>query len=164
MAKKKEGKSRPILVPVDFSPASAAALAWAAEVSRLIKVPLEVLHVVHDPESAPGYYAQSKRKGHLRRFEELAAEMMEDFLEKCGDEHPEVAALNNLKTTLVVGLPNQRILEIADARPARMIVMGSQGRTGLPRLLLGSKAERVVQLAPMPVTIVKVAKSKEEKP
>ena len=33
--------------------------------------------------------------------------------------------------------------------------MGSQGRTGLPHLMLGSKAERVVRLAPMPVIIVK---------
>jgi universal stress protein A len=36
-----------------------------------------------------------------------------------------------------------------------MIVMGSQGRTGLAHLLLGSKAERVVRLSPIPVTIVK---------
>ena len=40
-----------------------------------------------------------------------------------------------------------------------MIVMGSQGRTGLAHVLLGSKAEQVVRLAPIPVTIVK-AKAK----
>ncbi|MCP4732613.1 MAG: universal stress protein, partial [Bosea sp.] len=38
---------------------------------------------------------------------------------------------------------------------AKLIVMGSRGRSGLPRLLLGSHAQRVVQLAPVPVTIVK---------
>jgi len=36
-----------------------------------------------------------------------------------------------------------------------MIVMGSQGRTGLAHALLGSKAEQVVRLSPIPVTIVK---------
>ena len=38
---------------------------------------------------------------------------------------------------------------------AHHIVIGSQGRTGLPHFLLGSKAERVVRLSPIPVTIVK---------
>ena len=40
--------------------------------------------------------------------------------------------------------------------------MGSRGRTGLQHLLVGSKAERVVQLAPMPVTIVKAEAPAEE--
>jgi len=44
---------------------------------------------------------------------------------------------------------------VADKIDASMIVMGSQGRTGLPHLLLGSKAERIAQLSPVPVTIVK---------
>ena len=56
---------------------------------------------------------------------------------------------------IVKGIPATRILEIAETRHARLIVMGSQGRTGLPHLLLGSKAERVVQMSPIPVTIVK---------
>lgn len=56
---------------------------------------------------------------------------------------------------LLVGLPVNRILEAAEKTGARMIVMGSQGRTGLARALLGSKAEQVVRLAPLPVMIVK---------
>jgi nucleotide-binding universal stress UspA family protein len=56
---------------------------------------------------------------------------------------------------LVVGLPVNRILESAEKIHARMIVMGSQGRTGLAHALLGSKAEQVVRLSPAPVMIVK---------
>ena len=52
-----------------------------------------------------------------------------------------------------------RILEVAEKLEAIMIVVGSQGRTGLPHLLLGSKAERVAQLSPIPVTIVKSRKA-----
>ena len=59
---------------------------------------------------------------------------------------------------LVVGLPVNRILESAEKINARMIVMGSQGRTGLARAMLGSKAEQVVRLAPIPVMIVKDGK------
>ena len=63
---------------------------------------------------------------------------------------------------LVVGLPVTRILETAEKIEARMIVMGSQGRTGLKHIMLGSKAEQVVNLSPIPVTIVKAKKEKSE--
>ena len=56
---------------------------------------------------------------------------------------------------LVRGLPTTRILEVAEKRKALMIVMGSRGRTGLKHLLLGSVAEHVVQLSPIPVTVAK---------
>ena len=56
---------------------------------------------------------------------------------------------------LVVGLPVSRIMETAKKIDARMIVMGSQGRTGLDHLLLGSKTEQVVRLSPIDVTVVK---------
>jgi nucleotide-binding universal stress UspA family protein len=150
----------PILVPVDFSPHSAEALVFAARLGECLDAPLRVLHVAHDPESAPGYYLQSKRKKHLKRISEAAAEMMEDFLNRVRKENPELGRLQNLEPLLVEGLPVNRILEVADKIGASQIVVGSQGRTGLPHLLLGSKAERVAQLSPLPVTIVKVPPKK----
>jgi nucleotide-binding universal stress UspA family protein len=153
--KKKDPGSGPILVPVDFSTHSAAALVWAAGQCDCLEKPLLVLHVGHDPESAPGYYVRSKRKKHLRRIEEAAAEMMEEFLDKVAKRNPDSSHLQGVESMLVLGLPVTRILEVADRTDASLIVMGSQGRTGLPHLLLGSKAERVVQLSPVPVTIVK---------
>ncbi len=159
MTRKSQG---PILVPVDFSPHSAAALVWAAGVADCLSAPLRVLHVAHDPESAPGYYVRSKRKKHLRRIEEAAAEMMEEFLKQVAKDNPGCKRLQKIDSTLVHGLPVTRILEVADKIGASMIVMGSQGRTGLPHLLLGSKAERVAQLAPVPVTIIKEKKRRKE--
>jgi len=61
---------------------------------------------------------------------------------------------------LVVGTPVTRILEIAKKKQASMIIIGSHGRTGLSHLLVGSKAERVVQLSPIPVTVVKSSTKK----
>jgi nucleotide-binding universal stress UspA family protein len=52
-------------------------------------------------------------------------------------------------------------MESAKKIRARMIVMGSQGRTGLARAMLGSKAEQVVRLAPVPVMIVKEEKKQD---
>ena len=124
-----------------------------------IGAPLVVLHVVHDRAAQPGYYDQvKKQKKHLKRIEEAAGEMMTDFLEHQRKRHPELLA--KLDARLVNGLPVTRILEVAQKSEAQMIVMGSQGRTGLSHLLLGSKAERVVQLSPIPVVIVKDAKKK----
>jgi nucleotide-binding universal stress UspA family protein len=60
----------------------------------------------------------------------------------------------------VVGTPVTRIVEIAEKKQAYMIIVGSHGRTGLSHFLVGSKAERVVQLSPIPVTVVKSSKKK----
>ena len=156
MPARQASNAEPILVAVDFSAYSAKALIWAARLSELLEVPLKVLHVVHDPESAPGYYKHSKKwKNHLLRMEEVSAEMMAEFVDRIRQEHPKMPRLQSLDTQLVVGLPVTRILEVAKKSKAQMIVMGNQGRTGLSHLLLGSKAEKVAQLASVPVTIVK---------
>ena len=78
-----------------------------------------------------------------------------EFLARLREEHPDLEALREATTKLVVGLPVTRILEVAEKSDAQLMVVGSQGLTGLPRLLLGSKAERLAQLSPIPVTIVK---------
>ncbi|MHC4940935.1 MAG: universal stress protein [Planctomycetota bacterium] len=142
-------KKQPVLVPVDFSAHSEAALLWAAENAG--GAPILVLHVVHDPES----YARANESDHLRSMEEIAQQLLAEFLERVRSEHSTLPALDHAQTILVAGLPATRILEVAELEGAKQIVMGSQGRTGLAQLLLGSKANRVVQLAKIPVTIVK---------
>ncbi|MEN8107431.1 MAG: universal stress protein [Pseudomonadota bacterium] len=147
--------NKPILVPVDFSPYSEAALLCAAELAETLGNKLVVLHVVHDPGEAPGYYSVKGRNKQLRRMEDVAAEMLEEFIRELRKKYPREPALAQATTMLVIGLPVNRILESAEKIHARMIVMGSQGRTGLAHAMLGSKAEQVVRLAPVPVMIVK---------
>lgn len=144
----------PVLVAVDFSTDSKAALVWACRYASFTGAELLVLHVVHDPGEAPGYYRRGE-KDVLRPMEDAAKEMLEEFVKKVQGEYPEVAAIGELKTKLVRGIPASRILEVAEAVNAGQIVMGSRGRTGLPHIMLGSKAERVVQMSRIPVTVVK---------
>ena len=151
-------KNRPILVPVDFSSHSEAALVCAAELAEKLGNELIILHVVHDPGEAPGYYSVKGRNKQLRRMEDVATEMLDDYFQKMQKKHSGLSALKDATTMLVVGLPVNRILESAEKVDARMIVMASQGRTGLAYVLLGSKAEQVVRLAPVPVMIVKNGK------
>ena len=153
-SKNTAGDSGPVLVALDFTEDSEAALLWACEYSACASVPIVAVHVIHDPGEAPGYYRQAD-DDLLRPLEEVAADMMARFLDQVRADHPKAKALSDVETTLVKGIPATRILEVAESIGARMIVMGSRGRTGLPHLLLGSKAERVAQLSPIPVTIVK---------
>lgn len=148
------GGDGPVLVAVDFAPDSEAALLWACDYAGCVDAGLVVLHVVHDPADAPGYYRKSD-KDLLRPMEDIAVEMLDQFLEKLANEHSGLHSLEDAEKVLVKGIPATRILEIAQTKGARLIVMGSRGRTGLPHLFLGSKAERVVQMSPIPVTIVK---------
>jgi nucleotide-binding universal stress UspA family protein len=69
---------------------------------------------------------------------------------------PEAAAADVDVTRLVeMGVPYQRIVETATAESLDLLVMATQGRTGLSHLVLGSVAERVVRLAPCPVLTIR---------
>ncbi len=150
-----KSSKQPILVPVDFSSHSEVALIKACEMADCMKLPITVLHVVHDPGNMPGYYAKIRTKKSLVRIEDLAKEMFDKFMAEVSKRHPELKALKKSKTMLVIGLPVTRILQVIEKLNAAMVVMGSQGRTGLDHMLLGSKAEQIVRLSPVPVTIVK---------
>ena len=153
MKTKKGGQ--PILVPVDFSRHSEAALLKACELAECSGNPILVLHVIHDPAEMPGYYGLVTKKKKLLRIEDLARESYDEFMQAIVAAHPDVKMLKHVEDMLVVGLPVSRILEVAKKRDASMVVMGSQGNTGIKHLMLGSKAEQVVHLCPAPVLIVK---------
>ncbi len=156
----RKARDKPILVPVDFSVHSEKALLLAAEMADQFDSPMVILHVIHDPGEAPGYYSVKGRHKQLKRMEDVAHEMLNDFQNIFIKKHPDLKMVKEAKKILVSGLPVNRILEIAKKIHAKMIVMGSQGRTGLSHILLGSKAEQVVRLSRIPVTITKVNKNK----
>jgi len=81
--------------------------------------------------------------------------MFELFMADIRSANPEQKSLQNFTYSLVSGIPVTRILEIEKKIKPFMLVLGSQGRTGLSHLMLGSKAEQIVQLSKYPVTIVK---------
>ena len=159
MAKKRDQNI--LLVPVDFSSFSEEALVFASGLAKCLSARLLVLHVIHDPEEAPGFYArQRKKKKYLQTMEDAAEEMMQEFLKKMRKAHPNETPIKKATPLFVVGRPVKRIVEVAEKKQASMIIIGSQGRTGLSNLLLGSKAGQVVQLSTIPVTVVKTSKKK----
>jgi len=144
-----------ILVPVDFSGHSRAALAQAAQFAKMMPARLVVLHVVHDPGEMPGYYSKLVKKKRATRMQDIAAEAFQAFMDSTADANPNLEPLLQAERLMVIGLPVTRILEVVEHLDPIMVVMGSQGRTGLKHLVIGSKATQIVQLCPVPVTIVK---------
>ena len=147
---------RPIVIAIDFSDDSKAALAWGVEEAALRNAPVTILHVVHDPGEAPGYYHKKKKKL-MVPLTEAAEQMFDEFIDECRDTIPALKTMDDLpvRRKLARGIPVRRILEFSDRWDARMIVMGSRGQTGLKHLLMGSKAEQITRLSPRPVMIVK---------
>jgi nucleotide-binding universal stress UspA family protein len=150
-----------LLVAVDFSTFSEEAAIFAGDLAEKLKAQLLVLHVIHDPAEAPGFYAKKgKKKKFLKSMEEAAEEMMQEFLLELRQAYPNHTSIQKAKPLLVVGTPVTRIVEVAERKKVDMIIIGSHGRTGLADLLLGSKVQRVVQLATIPVTVVKTRQQK----
>jgi len=143
----------PILVPVDFSKHSEAALIFAANVAELMHRKIIVMHIVHEPASAPGYYRRSGADD-SRTMDAIASEMMETFLAETCKTCPNIN-LDEVEVKLLDGIPSRRIVEYAKKIEAHMIIMGSHGQRGFKSLMVASKARKVMQYAPMPVTVVK---------
>jgi len=150
-----------ILVPVDFSSHSEAALFEASRYAQAMSASLVVLHVVHDPGEMPGYYSKLIKKKRVTRIQDMAAEAFDQFMDEAIEEAPDLVNLREADRLMVTGLPVTRILEVVEHLGPIMVVMGSQGRTGLKHLVIGSKATQIVQLCRVPVTIVKKPLSEE---
>jgi len=151
---------QPILTAVDFSEDSRTALLWAGKLAKCFNSPITVLHVVHEPAADPGFYYSNTKdskdsKDSIRTLQKAAELKLSAFMDEAREACPDSSELESAQTLLVAGLPPGRISEIAESLDAKMIVIGSRGLTGLPHLMIGSVAERVVHLASQPVVVVK---------
>ncbi|MDS0283340.1 universal stress protein [Haloarcula onubensis] len=139
-----------ILVPVDGSEQAAAAAAFAVE--QFPDATVVLLHVINPAEA--GYSAQASVPSFSEEwFEERQAEARTRFdeLEAAARE----SGAERVERAIEVGRPSKTIVEYADDHDIDQIVMGSHGRSGMSRLLLGSVAEVVVRRATVPVTVVR---------
>ena len=152
---------RPVVIAIDFSDDSKAALEWGIEEAAFRNAPATILHVIHDPAEAPGSY-HKKQENIMVPLTETAEQIFDEFIDDCSSEIPALKTMadRSVRRKLVEGVPVRRILEFAETSNAQMIVMGSRGQTGFKHLLIGSKAEEVAQHASVPVMIVKAQSRK----
>jgi universal stress protein A len=129
-----------ILCPVDFSEASAAALAYAERLTRSTGAELVLVHAFDIPASLTYADVENPADPAVRKqLEELPV------------------SFTDVKTVRVLhaGPPGEVICWLAQHRACDLIVMGTHGRTGLKHLLLGSVAEYVMRHARCPVVTVR---------
>jgi nucleotide-binding universal stress UspA family protein len=136
-----------ILHPTDFSYPSLSALDLACALAHHQNARLMVVHVVMLPPPPPQPYTEAglASRGDIDRGE------LEARLEQIRADHAAI----EIDSVLVEGKPAQEILRLAKETDCDAIVLGTHGRTGLHRLLMGSVAEHVVREAPCPVITVK---------
>jgi nucleotide-binding universal stress UspA family protein len=137
-------KTRRILVPLDFSGPSLAALGLAVDMAIGMGKDLILLHVLSWPTPDLGYFTPLTEK------EQALQKMEAAFLRAvAGRDWP---ADKRPKFEVREGLPPAvEILYTAAKEKIDMIIMGTHGRRGVPHLFLGSVAERVIREAPCPV-------------
>lgn len=138
-----------ILSPVDFSNQSRVAAERATAMAKALEAELVLVHVLSEPvlslEEGGGYTAP-------RLVEDYAQEMARRLEAEAASLGGQVA----IATKILRGPIHEAIVNAARALRADMIIMGTHGRTGIPHLLLGSVAERVVRLSEVPVMTIRV--------
>jgi nucleotide-binding universal stress UspA family protein len=137
---------RKILHPTDFSDRSALAFRLACALARDHRAAVLVLHVVPPPLSWGEVVARREPDDY---YEELWREYLLPM------QSPEAGV--RIERRLEEGPPAKVISRVAEEIGCDLIVMGTHGRTGLRRVLLGSIAEQVLRSAPCPVLTVRTA-------
>jgi nucleotide-binding universal stress UspA family protein len=133
-----------VLVPTDFSRASRTALRYGVALARPFKAQLHLLHVPELPGTDGvhpfGLFETMRRATHER----LRAQLTERERRELKPER-----------AVRLGAPADEIVDYASERDIDLIVMGTHGRQGVARMLVGSVAEKVVRRAPCSVLSVR---------
>ena len=142
-----------ILVPVDGSPTSRRGLDEAIAVGRLTGARLRLMHVVDQTSFAMSADAFGAYTGDLLTLLRQGGEqILVDAKAKV--EAAGLAADTVLRESLA-GRVCDLVTAEARAWPAELIVLGTHGRRGAGRMLLGSDAEQILRLSPVPVLLVR---------
>ena len=137
-----------ILAATDLSEPSQKAVRLATQLARNFKASLTLVHVFEYPRAL--YSPAALYAGDLVEpvLEEVEATMAQT-LRSISRDIPQASA------KIRQGVPYEQILAAAKESGADLIVMGTRGRTGIAHVMLGSVAEKVVRLSPVPVLTVR---------
>ncbi|HYG67919.1 MAG TPA: universal stress protein [Anaeromyxobacteraceae bacterium] len=146
-----------ICCAVDFSRPSALALAEATELARRLMAELVIVHV-HPRAPRVAADLLGPAQGSL----EEEARYVEAELARCRTS-AEAGTTTAVKTVTLVGDPADELVRYAKEEGVDLLVLGTHGRTGVSRAVLGSVAEKVVRHASCPVLVVRPTPRAEER-
>lgn len=135
---------RRILVPMDGSAVADAAFEHALSIADAVGAAVDVLYVADTAQDSVTVVGADV----IDALEREGEEVVSDAADRARDYGVEVT------TEVLQGAPTETILDYVEKREVDIIVMGTQGRTGLSRALLGSTAEKVIRKATVPVLTV----------
>jgi nucleotide-binding universal stress UspA family protein len=142
-----------VLVPTDGSEGAEAAVDHGIDFARMVDADVHGLYVTDVRATVPS--ADDGSQTAILELLESEGERAIEYVETAGRE----AGLD-VTTSIVRGTPYAQIREYVVANDVDLIAMGTHGRTGIERYLLGSVAEKVVRTADVPVLTVQVRKAK----
>ncbi len=134
-----------ILVPTDFGQSSKKALDVAIELARTVGAEITILHTCEIPARA---YAITP-VDLLSRLTDAARKELDDLVATLRQRCP------SCDSVLKVGVPWEEILGAVAETGADLVVMGTHGHRGIAHTLLGSVAEKIVRMSPVPVLTVR---------
>lgn len=140
--------SKHVVVPVDGSDQSKHALEFVFE--EFPDATVVLFHVINPTHA--GYGAQAGIPSFSEEWYEEAEERAEELFDETRRLAPGTVTI---ETAIEVGQPARSIVEYLEENEVDQVVMGSHGREGISRVLLGSVAETVVRRSPIPVTVVR---------
>lgn len=141
------GMARRLLVPLTDSKHSWPGLQHALELFP--NADITVLNVVDPVGAGYGERSEGAASGDRPNSAEEQAEALFEAAHELAREYGTA-----LDTAVVEGRPAETIVEFAEEQSIEQIIMGSRGRSGVSRVLLGSVAVTVVENASIPVTVV----------
>ncbi len=145
-----EGSLYPhVLLATDFSPTAEHALAHAVALAQRFHAKLTIVHAFSIPLVSPAAGAVVPNEDVVLALSEAANKNLDALVARVKEKGVEVEGM------LRVGFPDDEVLAAAEARPVSLIVVGTHGRRGVRRLLLGSVAEHIVRRAKVPVLVVR---------
>jgi nucleotide-binding universal stress UspA family protein len=142
---------RRIVHPSDFSPASRPAFRKAIELAKSTRAQLFVVHVLSMLPVIPDAYVAPAVWDDLERGQQITAQRQLARLVATA----KAAGVRASGVVLDIGVTHEQIVRFARARRADLIVIGTHGRSGLTKALLGSVASRVLAAARCPVLTVR---------
>lgn len=146
-----------ILVAVDFAAHSEPALAYATTLAQSFGARLVLLHVLEGFPTPDLYGPEfSAMQDVTPEMEARAREEMQRIIERL------VAPEVQTEPHFLTGYPPDTILDVAREQAVDLLVLGTHGRTGFDRFVLGSVAESLVRKAPCPVLIAKPSNRLQE--
>ncbi len=139
-----------ILVMTDFSKDSDNAVKAACIMAKHLDAKLHILHVIHDESKISTYISSKVYESIRKRIDEET----EELFEKMDERIPEIVGVD-YKKILRRGVPSEECLLEIDKGNYDLVVIGSHGRSGLKKFVMGSTAEKILKKSPISVHVTK---------